>query len=64
MAEAQARVTAAGGKPKPGKKDVSSARPKSSAAEEEVPVGDGKSLRDSVADAGAKVLRDLGLGPQ
>ena len=62
VAEAQARVSAAGGKPKPGKKDVSSARPKSSAAEEEVPVGDGKSLRDSVADAGAKVLRDLGLG--
>jgi len=62
VAEAQARVTAAGGKPKPGKKDVSSARPKSSAAEEEVPVSDGTPLRDSVKDAASKVLRDLGLG--
>lgn len=62
VAAAQARVAASGEKPKPGKKDVASARPKSSAAEEEVPTKEGTPLRSAVSDAASKVLRDLGLG--
>ena len=63
VAAAQKRIEAApAGKTKPSKKDASSARPKTSAAEEEVPTSAGVSLRDAVKEQTSKVLRDLGLG--
>jgi hypothetical protein len=62
VAEAQKRVSAKGDKPKPGKKDVASSRPKSSAADEDVAPPGGANLREVVKDQTAKVLRDLGIG--
>jgi hypothetical protein len=49
-------------KTKPGKKDVSSQRPANTNADEEVPVADGRNIKDAVKDQAAKVLADLGIG--
>jgi hypothetical protein len=63
-AAVEAATAGAGAPPKskPGKKDVASARPGTSNAEEEVPTSDGGSLRDAVKEQTSKVLRDLGIG--
>jgi hypothetical protein len=60
---ARARLsTAPPAKVKPGKKDVSSQRPANTDANEDIPVADGRSVRDAVKDQAAKVLADLGIG--
>lgn len=59
---ARARLTATPEKTKPGKKDVASSRPANTNASEEVPVADGRNIKDAVKDQAAKVLADLGIG--
>jgi hypothetical protein len=57
---AQARVAKAGSAI-PDKKDATSARPKSSSADSDVPIAKGVPIRDAVGEVAKKLFRDLGI---